>query len=158
MRRFFVNTFALSLLLIGSFAQASCQNKAKGSEKKQEVAYIRDIDASFMKEYIFDYEQNPTKFVYKGDKPAIIDFYADWCGPCRKLAPKLEQIVKSYNGEVVLYKINVDKNQELARQFAVESIPMVLFIPVQGTPYQTMGNLPEEAIKEYVEKIHPKKD
>lgn len=155
MKRLLINLFSIGVLLSGSALQVSCQNNTKTDKK--EVSYIKEIDAAFMKEHIFDYEKNPTKFVYKGNKPAVIDFYANWCGPCRQLAPKLERAIHSYNGEVILYKVNVDNNRELARQFAVESIPMVLFIPVKDTPYQTMGNLPEASIKEYIEKILPKK-
>lgn len=145
---------ALSLLCIGSVTQVSCQTQTKKEHKSS--PHIMEIDAAYMKQNIFDYEKNPTKFVYKGDKPAIIDFYANWCGPCRQLAPKLEKLVDELNGEVLLYKVNVDNNRDLAYQFNVESIPMVIFIPKEGRPYQTMGNLPEETIKEYIEKIRTK--
>jgi thioredoxin len=111
------------------------------------------IDAKYMKEHIYDFEKNPTEFVYKGDKPAIIDFYADWCGPCRQLAPKLERIVAESNGQILLYKVNVDKDEALAAHFGVKSIPMVLFVPTKGMPIQTLGNIPESTINEYVQEI-----
>lgn len=141
-------------LLLGVATQASCQSKSK-KQTAQEASHpnVMVIDAKYMKEHIYDFEKNPTEFVYKGDKPAIIDFYADWCGPCRQLAPKLERIVAESNGQILLYKVNVDKDEALATHFGVKSIPMVLFVPTKGMPIQTLGNIPESTINEYVQEI-----
>lgn len=141
-------------LLLGVATRASCQSKSK-KQTAQEVSHpnVMVIDAKYMKEHIYDFEKNPTEFVYKGDKPAIIDFYADWCGPCRQLAPKLERVVAESNGKVLLYKVNVDKDEALAAHFGVKSIPMVLFVPTKGMPIQTLGNIPEDTINEYIQEI-----
>lgn len=112
-----------------------------------------EIDAAYMKANIYDWEKNPTKFVYKGGKPCVIDFYADWCGPCRALAPKLAEVAGNYVGKIVVYKVNIDKEKELAKLFKVQSIPMLLFVPMKETPYVSMGNVPKEYIKDAIDKI-----
>jgi thioredoxin len=101
---------------------------------------------------IFDYKANPTKWVYKGDKPAIIDFYADWCGPCKRVAPIMEELAQEYAGQVNIYKIDTDHERELAGQvFGIRSIPSILFIPVDGQPTMYTGAYPKE---HYVELIN----
>jgi thioredoxin len=101
---------------------------------------------------IFDYKANPTKWVYKGDKPAIIDFYADWCGPCKRVAPIMEELAGEYAGQINIYKIDTDHERELAGQvFGIRSIPSILFIPVDGQPTMYTGAFPKE---HYVELIN----
>ena len=91
-------------------------------------------------EKVWDYTGDSGKeWKYKGDKPAIIDFYADWCGPCRKLSPILEEIATEQKGKLVIYKINVDKERELAGIFGIRSLPTLLFIPVEGAPSSFVG-------------------
>jgi thioredoxin len=94
--------------------------------------------AEFIKR-VMDYEKNKTEWVYKGDKPAIIDFYADWCGPCKKVAPALEELAQEYAGKVYIYKINVDNEPELAGLFGVRNIPTFLIIPKSGKPSLASG-------------------
>lgn len=151
---------ATLLLSVGTLT-ASCTTKndsrqeqaAPSQANEGEDGKIIHITAEYMREHIYDYTANPQEWVYKGDKPAIIDFYADWCGPCRSLSPKLEQVAKKYAGKLTVYKVNVDNEKELASLFGVRSIPMVLFVPVKGIPTQTMGNLPMESIEEAIAQI-----
>ena len=119
-----------------------------------EASPVRHIDAAYLRANIYDYKENPNKFVFKGSRPAIIDFYADWCGPCRSLSPKLEAAAKKYAGKVDVYKVNVDNEAELSQIFGVRSIPMVLFIPMTGTPIQTVGDLTAEQIEETIAQIY----
>jgi thioredoxin len=93
---------------------------------------------------IYDYKKNPDKWVYEGKLPCIIDFYADWCGPCRKVSPILKELADEYKGKVLVYKIDVDKEKELAAVFDVRSIPAYLFIPADGMPQTGVGSLPRE--------------
>ena len=119
-----------------------------------EASPVRHIDAAYLRANIYDYKENPNKFVFKGSRPAIIDFYADWCGPCRSLSPKLEAAAKKYAVKVDVYKVNVENEAELSQSFGVRSIPMVLFIPMTGTPIQTVGDLTAEQIEETIAQIY----
>lgn len=104
----------------------------------------------FLKE-IWDFEKNPNDFVFKGKTAAIVDFYADWCGPCRKVAPILERLADEYAGKLTVYKINVDKEKDLASAFRVSSIPTLLFIPLEGQPMMQAGAMSEQDFKKIIE-------
>lgn len=111
-------------------------------------------------EKIFDYE-NSNEWNYKGTKPAIIDFYADWCGPCKMVAPILEEIAKEYDGLIDIYKIDTEAEQELAMVFGIRSIPSILFIPVGDRPQMAVGAFPKDGFIKAIEDIfnlkHPGK-
>lgn len=101
--------------------------------------------AEFLKK-VMDYENNVNEWKYLGDKPAIIDFYADWCGPCKKLSPILEEIAAEYEGEVIIYKVNVDDERDIATAFGIRSLPTLFFVPKQGNPSVVEGFLPKEEL------------
>lgn len=90
-------------------------------------------------ERVMNYEVNQTEWVYEGDKPALIDFYADWCGPCRMAAPVLEELAKEYEGQIHIYKVDTQKERELAAVFGIQSIPAFLFVPKEGRPSMSSG-------------------
>ena len=92
---------------------------------------------------VFDYE-NEKEWNFKGDIPCIIDFYADWCGPCKMVAPILEEISREYDGKLHIYKIDTEAEQELAGAFGIQSIPSILFIPTEGKPQMAQGAMPKE--------------
>ena len=96
-------------------------------------------------EKVFDYENNKD-WKYEGKLPSIIDFYADWCGPCKMIAPVLEELSKEYEGKMHVYKINTEEEQELSAAFGIQSIPTLLFIPVDGEPRMAQGALPKETL------------
>ena len=100
---------------------------------------------------VWNFETNPQNFVYVGEVPAIIDFYADWCAPCRKIAPIMEKLAKEYDGKLKIYKIDVDKEQKLAGVFQVRSIPSILFVPKTGQPMMQAGALTEEMYRQIIE-------
>lgn len=104
------------------------------------------------KEKIFNYETN-NDWTYSGELPAIIDFYADWCGPCKMVAPVLEELSKEYEGKLNIYKVDTDKEQELAQVFGIRSIPSILFIPKEGKPHMAMGALPKDAFVKAINEI-----
>ncbi|MDP8204329.1 MAG: thioredoxin [Candidatus Tenebribacter mawsonii] len=93
---------------------------------------------------VFNYEANKD-WKFEGDKPCIIDFYADWCGPCKQVAPVLEDLAKEYEGKVDIYKIDTEDQQELAAAFGIRSIPSILFCPKGDKPQMSMGALPKES-------------
>jgi thioredoxin 1 len=102
------------------------------------------------KEKVFNYEET-NEWDYKGDKPAIIDFYADWCGPCKQVAPVLEELAKQYGDHLVIYKVDTEKEQELSQVFGIQSIPTFLFIPVNETPMLQAGALPKNVFQQVIE-------
>ncbi len=141
------------ILVIAVFTLQSCsssQAKDKGNEKQQtpaknvsmqsgeEGGSIKLTKDQFIAQ-IWDYKSSPQAWVYKGDKPAIIDFYADWCGPCKIASPILEEISKEYAGKINVYKINTDNEKELAQVFGISGIPAFLYIPLKGKPAMTSG-------------------
>lgn len=102
------------------------------------------------KDKIFDYKQE-NEWKYKGTVPAIIDFYADWCGPCKMVAPILEELSKQYEADLVIYKVDTEKELELSSVFGIQSIPTFLFIPVVGDPMMQPGALPKKAFQQVIE-------
>ena len=101
-------------------------------------------------EKIFDYE-NETEWKYNGELPAIIDFYADWCVPCRSVAPALEALSNEYDGKINIYKIDTEAEKELSEEFGIQSIPTFLFIPMRGAPMMQKGALPKKSFKDVIE-------
>lgn len=93
---------------------------------------------------VFDFERK-QEWEFSGDLPCIIDFYADWCGPCRMVGPVLESLVEEYKGKINIYKVNTEEEQELAGMFGINSIPSILFVPKKGKPQMAVGALPREA-------------
>ncbi len=104
------------------------------------------------KEKVFDYEKDKD-WSFKGQKPAIIDFYADWCGPCKMVAPVLEELAKEYNDKLDIYKIDTDDQQELAAIFQIRSIPSILFIPTEGQPAMAAGAMAKDQFKEAIKNV-----
>ena len=102
------------------------------------------------KEKVFNYETEKD-WKYQGALPAIIDFYADWCGPCKMVAPVLEELSKEYEGRLVIYKVNTDVEQELSSVFGIQSIPTMLFIGADGEPIMQPGAFPKHAFKKIIE-------
>lgn len=103
-------------------------------------------------EKVFDFE-NEKQWNFKGENPAIIDFYADWCGPCRTVAPILETFADKYEGVVDIYKIDTEAEHELAQAFGIRSIPSILFIPKEGQPEMAQGALPQASFEEGIKSV-----
>lgn len=103
-------------------------------------------------EKVFDYEKN-TEWKYSGELPCIIDFYADWCAPCKMVAPLLEELSEEYKGKVNIYKVDTEAEQELAAVFGIRSIPSILFVPMGDKPQMAQGALPKDALREAIEKV-----
>lgn len=101
---------------------------------------------------VFDYEKN-KEWNYAGELPCLIDFYADWCSPCKMVAPILEELATEYQGKINIYKVDTEEQQELAGVFGIRSIPSILFCPADGAPQMAMGALPKDTFKKAIEDI-----
>ncbi len=144
------------LVIFFTLVSLSCSNATGNQEIKKlsvdnnATTNVDDQDGkpefltydTFLKK-VWNFEKNPKKWVYEGDEPSVIDFYADWCRPCKMVAPIMEELAKKYDGKVRFYKINVDKEKRLASVFQVTSIPAVLFSPKEGKPGMQVGALPK---------------
>ena len=104
------------------------------------------------KDKVFNYDES-KEWSYQGEVPAIIDFYADWCGPCKMVAPILEELSEEYDGKLKIYKVDTDAEQELAAAFGIQSIPSMLFIPVDEKPQMAAGALPKESLKKVISEV-----
>ena len=124
---------------------------AASAQEKKEESKVKHLTYNEFLKKVWDFEKNPNTFIYKGELPAIIDFYADWCGPCRRVAPIMEKLAEEYDGKLLVYKVNTDQERGLSAAFQVKSIPMVLFIPLEGQPTMQVGALPEEGYRKVVE-------
>ncbi len=113
---------------------------------------IENLNQQSFKEKVFNYEQN-SDWKFEGKKPAIIDFYADWCAPCRMVAPILEELKAEYGDKLDIYKINTENEQELAGMFGIQSIPSLLFVPAEGQPQMAMGALPKDTFKKAISDV-----
>ena len=110
------------------------------------------------KSKVMNYEKNPKQWVFEGDKPCIVDFYADWCKPCKMIAPIMEELAVKYEGQINIYKVNVDKEKELANVFGINSIPYVMFVGMQGEPSVQRGALPKEEYDRIIREFLLKKN
>jgi thioredoxin len=108
-------------------------------------------------EKVYDYEKNPKTWTFKSDKPCVIDFYADWCRPCKQVAPIMAEFAEKYKGQIIVYKVNTDQERELAQFFGIRSIPTVFFCPSTGDPQMTQGALPKETFEKVITDVLLKK-
>ena len=137
----FITFFFITAVYAGSLTSDATETNVKHLSKKEFL------------EKIYNYEKNPDKWVYEGDKPAIVDFYATWCGPCKVVAPILEELANEYAGKIVIYKIDTDMERELSAAFGIQSIPTLLFIPMKGDPQVAQGALPKESLKRAIDEF-----
>lgn len=104
------------------------------------------------KEKVFNFDQNQD-WKFEGKLPCIIDFYADWCGPCKMVAPILDELSKEYEGKINIYKVDTEAEQELSQIFGIRSIPSILFCPADGQPQMAQGALPKHSLKQAIEDV-----
>jgi thioredoxin len=117
--------------------------------KLKQTVHLTTAD---FKEKVFNYEVN-KEWKYEGTLPAIVDFYADWCQPCKMVAPILEDLASEYAGKIMIYKVNTEEEQELASVFGIQSIPTLLFIPKEGKPQTAMGALPKQTFEQAIKDV-----
>ena len=169
MKKLIIISFAITAFIVGS-CNSSTGSKAGEIESDQVASaeLVRDVTGTpgdkdkgkvimltkeNFKDLIWDYEKNPDNWVYEGDKPCMIDFYADWCRPCKMVAPIMDELAEEYKGQIYVYKIDTQVQRELAQLFQVTSIPRVLFVPATGQPQMSVGALPKPTFVQAIEEV-----
>ena len=145
----------------GNFNEAQGGKKAtnvdskdvSAADAKQGDGKVNYLTTADFKKKIMDYEKHPDEWVFEGDRPAIIDFYATWCRPCKMTAPVVEELANDYQGKIDFYKVDIDKEPELAATFGIQSIPTFLFIPVKGKPTAQMGAMQKADFEEIIKSV-----
>lgn len=149
------------IVILSLFMLVSCGNSKKENKKSEQVqkvenvveeeSLVKNLDYKTFVKKVWDIETYPDSFAYKSKLPCIIDFYADWCGPCKRVAPIMEEIAQEYEDKIIVYKVNVDKEHKLPLIFKVKNIPTVFFLPTEGQPLSQVGALSKE---EYISIIN----
>ena len=138
------------LLLLGILTAFMLTGNNKNENKNNKN--MEYLTAETFKEKVFNYETN-KEWKYEGIQPCIIDFYADWCGPCKAVAPVLEELADEYDGKLIVYKVDTDKEQELAGIFGIRSIPSILFVPITGQPQMSVGAMSKSGFIQAIDNV-----
>ena len=157
-KKVFMYVALMLVIITGSFLWISRQKeeaKAKVYEVKKS-APIHLTKAEFISK-VANFTVNPTDWKYLGDKPCIIDFYATWCGPCKMVAPILDDLASQYDGQIYIYKVDVDAEPEIAAAYGIQSIPTLFFCPVNGMPQMSQGAMPKESFQKMITEVLLKK-
>ena len=158
MKKRFLIISVLSAIILSACSNASNDNKqetnSQQTENKMQTQQktIKLTKAEFLTK-VANYEQSPDKWEYLGDKPCLIDFYADWCGPCKMVAPILEELAEEYKDDIYIYKVDTEAEQELAAAFGIRSIPSILFCPMGEQPQMAQGALPKDGFKQAIDEV-----
>ena len=158
MKRLFLISIAMTVA--GLISCSGNSQQAKSVVKKQVLTQqnakkmnVQELTAETFKQKVMNYDIHPNEWIFEGSRPAIIDFYATWCGPCKQTAPIVEKLAEDYEGRIDVYKVDVDQQQELAAFFGVQSIPTILFIPKEGTPQRVSGAMPRSGFDEAIKQV-----
>lgn len=133
----------------GARTEKNSDSRAKSSQTK--TAGVQELNSASFGAKVYDMTAEELK--YLGDKPAIVDFTATWCGPCQRISPILEELAKEYDGKIVIYKVDIDKNRDLATAFNISSIPAIMYIPLNGEPVMTVGARDKGKFKTEIETV-----
>jgi thioredoxin len=145
-------TTILSLMLIVQITACSGSDPEKTGDKPVN-GQIMHLTAESFKKLVWNYDKNPNDWKYEGDLPCIIDFYADWCKPCKMIAPIMEELSVEFKGKIRIYKVNTDQQKELASIFNIRTIPAVLFVPKTGKPQMSVGALPKPTFIQAINEV-----
>lgn len=125
----------------------ACSSNGDKGQKGKEIqdGVVNQMNEAMFKQMVWDFSKNPEDWKFIGDKPVIIDFYADWCRPCRMVSPIMDELAKEYKGQIRIFRVNTDQERGLASMFSINSIPAVMLIPRQGKPQMAVGAQPKES-------------
>ena len=140
-----------SLIVLFALFSTSCA-QSKKEEKKEDTSVIQ-MDKQMFLDKVFDYTTGATEWKYQSSKPAVIDFYATWCGPCRMVAPILKDLAKEYGDSIVVYKVDTDKEKELSMAMGIQSLPTIVFIPQTGQPQIIVGAADKATFKRAINEV-----
>ena len=140
------------MVIVSCCCNSGSDNQQNTNNKEKKMQTIHLTKSEFLAK-VADYETSPNEWKYLGDRPAVIDFYASWCGPCKMIAPILEELAAEYGDSIYIYKIDTEKEQELSAAFGIRSIPTLLFVPMEGAPQLAQGAMPKNALKEAIDKV-----
>lgn len=143
--------FLVSLIVLFTLTSTACGQTPK-EEKKEETGVVQ-MDKQMFLDRVFDYTSGATEWKYQGNKPAVIDFYATWCGPCRMIAPILKDLAKEYGDSIVVYKIDTDKEKELSMAMGIQSLPTIVFIPQIGQPQVIVGAADKATFRRAIDEV-----
>lgn len=150
MKKIFLLGAAVFGLMFASCAGGTPVAATKSNDTTMKTIHITKAD--FLAK-VHNFETSPAEWKYLGDKPAIIDFYASWCGPCKTIAPILEELAAEYGDRITIYKVDTEAEQELAAAFGIQSIPSILFVPMVGEPQMAQGAMPKASFKKAIDEI-----
>ena len=155
-----IAAFSLAAIIIaaacGNTGTDNKDKKEKKTEKTEKKGYVKELDAATFNTTVYDLSKEGM--TYLGNKPAIVDFTASWCGPCQRIAPILEELAAEYDGQILIYKVDIDRNPDLAKTFGVSSIPAILYIPVGNEdPSMTIGSRDKARFQNEIKSILLKK-
>ena len=142
----------LALVLMLTLNNCNAGNAAKTTGSSNSSDKVIEMTNEIFKQKVFNYEVNKA-WKFEGNLPVIIDFYATWCGPCRTLSPLVEEMAKKYNGKIVVYRVDTDKESLLAQNMGISSLPTLLFIPANGQPRTTIGAIPRETLEKAISEV-----
>ena len=140
-----------------SAADAEVQTVSNTSLPTASDGAVVQLTKAMFLEKVYNYEKNPKEWAFIGDKPCIIDFYADWCRPCKMVAPIMAELAEKYKGQITIYKINTDQERELAQFFGINSIPTMFFCPAKGDPQMTQGAMDKDTYEKIIAEVLLKK-
>ena len=140
---------AIAVIAIVTYSFAVPQDEKKD---KPEKGVVIQMNNDLYLKNVADYN-NSKEWKFKGDKPVVIDFYADWCGPCRMVAPLMKELAKEYEDQIVIYKVNVDNESELAAALGIKNLPTILFIPKKGDPQLMVGSADKSTFKRAIDQV-----
>lgn len=146
---FFIVIIGLVVFILNSCTSNSLGETTASNKNENVESLIVHINTVEFKEKIFDFEKN-IDWKYNGSKPCIVDFYADWCGPCKMLLPSLKELSEEYKDKIIIYKVNVDNERQLSEIFGITSIPALLFCPMNGKPTMSNGYVAKNQLKEMI--------